>query len=267
MLRCAASVVVTAMLALTAGGAGDEAVEKPTNPKQEEREQLRDLVIENEVLRQSQENIQQTLRTLSESLAVANAEAEVFRRKYAELQTRLEALGLSRAPNADREALEQRLLKAVSDLELAKAESRRLADQMAALSEASLRFSKSVTGASAAARLDLEAQLRSTSDLLGARPVSAQASPPTASALFGGAIISIKDEFALVVLNVGKVHGLRVGMPVKIVRDERIVARALIVDVREKISGAILRDPLPSGVKLFVGDQARVESQSPTLAR
>lgn len=250
--------------------AQDQSPANPTStlsPKQEDREQLRDLVIENEVLRQSQENIQQTLRTLTESLAVANAEAEVFRRKYAELQTRLEALGLSRAPNSDREALEQRLLKAVSDLELARAEVRKLADQTAALSEAALRFSKSVTGASAAARLDLEAQLRSANDLLSAAPASAPNATPAPAGLFGGSIISLKDEFALIVLNLGRQQGLRVGMPVKVVRDDRIVARALVVDVREKLSGAILQDQLPSGTRLFVGDQVRVESTPAALSR
>lgn len=253
---------------LPAQEAAKPAVETQPKPQtQEEREQLRDLVIENEVLRQAQENIQQTLRTLTESLAVANAEAEVFRRKYSELQTRLEALGLSRAQNADREALEQRLLKAVSDLELARAEVRKLADQTAALSEAALRFSKSVTGASAAARLDLEAQLRSANDLLSAAPASAPNAPPPPSGLFGGAIISLKDEYALIVLNLGRTQGLRVGMPVKVVRDDRIVARALVVDVREKIAGAILQDPLPTGQRLFVGDQVRVETNPPALSR
>ncbi|MBS0660415.1 MAG: hypothetical protein JSR82_19510 [Verrucomicrobia bacterium] len=264
-----ALVVASSLSAQEAKPASDPAA-PPANPKpptQEEREQLRDLVIENEVLRQAQENIQQTLRTLTESLAVANAEAEVFRRKYAELQTRLEALGLTRAQNSDREALEQRLLKAVSDLELAKAQVRKLADQTAALSEAALRFSKSVTGASAAARLELEAQLRSANDILSAAPASAPNAPPPPTGLFGGAIISLKDEYALIVLNLGKVHGLRVGMPVKVVRDDRIVARALVVDVREKLSGAILQDPLPTGSRLYVGDQVRVDSTPASLSR
>ncbi len=257
--------------ALSAAGAEPEEEDSETPPKppakQEEREQLRDLVIENEVLRQNQETIQQTLRTLTESLAVANAEAEVFRRKYADMQSRLEALGLSRAPNADREALEQRLLKAVSDLETIRTAFRKLADQVAALSEASLRFSKSVTGASAAARLELEAQLRSASELLGVTAASAPSAPAAPASLFAGALIGIKDEYALLVLNIGKAHGLRVGMPVKVVRNDRIVARALVVDVREKIAGAILQEPLPAGAKLFVGDQVRVESEPASLSR
>ncbi len=225
--------------------------------------QLRDLVLENEVFRQNQEEIQAILRSLGESLAVANAEAELFRRKYADLQSRIEALGLAGAPDAGREVLEQRLLKAVSDLELARAETRRLSDQLLALAEASLRYSKSAVSAEPAARLELETQLRSTNENLAvlAAPPPDQ---PTAAALFGGSVVAIKDDLALLVLNIGRIHGVRPGMPVKIVRDDRILARALIVDVRERVCGALLSDGgPPPPLRIVVGDLARLDARLP----
>ena len=62
---------------------------------------------------------QESVQTLTDSLAESNAEAEVFRRKFSDLQLRMEALGLASA-NKDRAKLEQRLLNAVSDLQLAR---------------------------------------------------------------------------------------------------------------------------------------------------
>ena len=59
----------------------------------------------------------ETQKTLTDSLVVSNAEAELFRRKYSELQLRMDALGVE-SVSKDRAKLEQRLLKAVSDLQL-----------------------------------------------------------------------------------------------------------------------------------------------------
>jgi hypothetical protein len=60
---------------------------------------------------------QESLKVLTSSLVESNAEAELFRRKYSDLQLQMEAQGLASA-NKDRAKLEQRLLAAVSDLQL-----------------------------------------------------------------------------------------------------------------------------------------------------
>ena len=226
--------------------------------------QLRDLVLENEVFRQNQEEIQAVLRSLGESLAVANAEAELFRRKYADLQSRIEALGLAGTPDAGREVIEQRLLKAVSDLEHARAETRRLSEQLLALAEASLRYSKGAVSAEPGARLELETQLRSTNETLAALAAPAPVIQPTVAALLGGTVVAIKDDLALLVLNIGRLHGVRPGMPVKIVRDDRILARALVVDVRDRVCGALLRDGgPPPPLRIVVGDLVRLDVRLP----
>ena len=83
------------------------------------------------------------MKTLTDSLADSNAEAELFRRKYSELQLRMEALGLE-AVSKDRAKLEQRLLTAVRDLQLSKKEKRSIiASSWCSLTEAVLRFIKS----------------------------------------------------------------------------------------------------------------------------
>ena len=90
----------------------------------------------------------------------------MFRRKYSDLQLRMEALGLE-AANKDRAKLEQRLLSAVSDLQLAaEGEASEYRDQMLQLTEAMLRLLKTSQGGDRQARMDVEAQLRSTNLLL-----------------------------------------------------------------------------------------------------
>ena len=104
---------------------------------------------------------QESLKALTSSLAESNAEAEELRRKYSDLQLRMEALGLGSA-NKDRAKLEQRLLSAVSDLQLAQKARNEYRDQMLRLNEAILRYFKTSQGTEAQARMDVEAQLRST---------------------------------------------------------------------------------------------------------
>src|SRR3712207_6371061 len=120
---------------------------------------------ESSELRRQLEVQRESVKTLTESLAQSNAEAELFRRKYSDLQLRMEALGLD-AANRDRAKLEQRLLAAVSDLQLAQKEREQYRDQMLRLSEGMLQLLKTSTGGDAKARMELEAQLRSTNELI-----------------------------------------------------------------------------------------------------
>ena len=106
----------------------------------------------------------ESVKTLTDSLAASNVEAEVYRRKYSDLELRMEALGLE-AANKDRAKLEQRLLTAVADLQLSQKERDEFRDQALRLSEAILHLLKTSTGGDAQARMEVEAQLRSSNGL------------------------------------------------------------------------------------------------------
>jgi hypothetical protein len=123
------------------------------------------LLAQNEELRRQLSIEQESLQTLTASLAESNAEAELFRRKFSDLELRMEALGLESA-NKDRAKLEQRLLAAVSDLQLARKERDEFRDQMLRTNEAVLRYLKTSQGADAQARMDVEAQMRSANQLV-----------------------------------------------------------------------------------------------------
>src|SRR5947207_15876956 len=70
---------------------------------------------ENEALRRDLSLARESVRTLTDSLAESNLQAEVFRRKYSDLELRMEALGLDSAAK-DRSKLELRMLSADSEL-------------------------------------------------------------------------------------------------------------------------------------------------------
>ncbi len=217
------------------------------------------LLAQNEELRRQLSIEQESVRTLTSSLAESNAEAELFRRKFSDLQLRMEALGLASA-NKDRAKIEQRLLTAVSDLQLAQKERDEYRDQMLRLNEAMLRYLKTSQGGDPQARMDLEAQLRGTNTLM-ARSTSA---PPQSAQpnLMDGSVISVKDEWSFVVGNLGEKQGVKIGMPLRVMRGERKIATVRVVDVRQKICGAVIQEMDSAKEKIKVGDRLQVDARS-----
>ena len=198
----------------------------------------------------------ESVKTLTDSLAESNAEAELFRRKYSDLQLRMEALGLDSA-SKDRAKLEQRLLSAVSDLQLMQKERAQYRDQMLRLTETMLQLLKTSTGADPKARAEVEAQLRSTNELV-AKAAGRNEPPPT---LMDGSVVSVKDEWSLVVGNLGEKQGVKIGMPLRVVRDGRVIATLRVVDVRQKICGAVIQEMGSGKDKIKVGDRLQADAR------
>jgi hypothetical protein len=216
------------------------------------------LLAQNEELRRELSIAKESLQTLTSSLAESNAEAELFRRKYSELELRMEALGLA-AASKDRAKLEQRLLTAVSDLQLARKERDEFRDQMLELDEAMLRYLKTSQGGDAQARMNLETQLRSANDLVGrsTHTLSAARQP----GLLGGSVISVKEEWSFVVGNMGEKEGVKIGMPLRVMRGDRKIATVRVVDVRERICGAVIQEMDSNKERIKVGDRLEVDAK------
>ena len=212
---------------------------------------------ENEELRKQLSVAQESVKALTSSLAESNAEAEELRRRYSDLQLRMEALGLASA-NKDRSKLEQRLLAAVSDLQLAQKTRDEFRDQMLRLNEAILRYIKTSQGDDAQARMDVETQLRSTNEL-----VTKSTNPPEAPepSLMDGSVISVKEEWSFIVGNLGEKQGVKIGMPMRVMRDDRKIATLRVVDVRQKICGAVVQEMDSKKEKIKVGDRLQVDAQ------
>ncbi len=218
------------------------------------------LLAQKEELRRQLSLSQETVQTLTTSLAESNAEAELFRRKFSDLQLRMEALGLASA-NKDRAKLEQRLLTAVSDLQLAQKERDQYRDQMMQLSETMLRYLKTAEGGDPQARMDVETQLRSMNALVDK---SAKAQPQNGS-LLDGSVISVKEEWSFVVGNFGAREGVKIGMPLRVKRGDDVVAKLRVVDVRERICGAVIQESGKEKIK--VGDRLEVDTRPDVSSR
>jgi len=212
---------------------------------------------ENEQLQKQLSIAQESLRALTSSLAESNAQAEELRRKYSDLELRMEALGLASA-NKDRAKLEQRLLAAVSDLQLAQKERDEYRDQMLRLNEAVLCYLQTAQSGNAKARMDVEAQLRSINTLI-TKSTSAPDQPEPS--LMYGSVISVKEEWSFVVGNLGEKQGVKIGMPMRVMRDDRNVASLRVVDVRQKICGAVIQEMDSNKEKIRVGDRLQVDAQ------
>ena len=220
------------------------------------------LLAQNEELRRQLSIQQESVKTLTTSLAESNAEAELFRRKYSDLELRMEALGLESA-NKDRAKLEQRLLTAVSDLQLAHKERDEFRDQMLRLNESMLRYLKTSQGGDAQARMEMETQLRKTSEIATRSTSSPSQAQPS---LMDGSVISVKDEWSFVVANIGEKQGVKIGMPMRVMRGDKKIATLRVVDVRQRICGAVIQEMDSGKEKIKVGDRLQVDAkQSVTL--
>jgi hypothetical protein len=215
------------------------------------------LLAQNEELRRQLSIQQESVKTLTTSLAESNAEAELFRRKFSDLQLRMEALGLESA-NKDRAKLEQRLLTAVSDLRLAQKERDEFRDQMLRLNESMLQYLKMSQGGDAQARMNVEAQLRKTNEIA----TRSMAVPPAAQpSLMGGSVVSVKDEWSFVVGDIGEKQGVKIGMPMRVMRGDKKIATLRVVDVRQRICGAVIQEMDSGKEKIKVGDRLQVDAK------
>jgi hypothetical protein len=212
------------------------------------------LLVQNEELRRELSLSRETVQTLTNSLAESNANAEVFRRKFTDLQLRMEALGLASA-SKDRAKLEQRLLTAVSDLQLAQKERDQYRDQMMRLSETMLHFLKTAEGDDPEARMGVEAEVRGASALVQ----NARKPPAQSTSLLDGSVVGVKEEWSFVVGNFGANQGVKIGMPLRVKRGDQLIATVRVVDVRERICGAVIQE---SGKeKIRVGDRLEVDAR------
>ncbi len=207
-------------------------------------------------LREQLAQAEESRRVLTESLAIANAEAELFKRQYRDLKLRMEALGLESA-NPDRRGLEQRLLQAVSDLRIEREEAEKLRDQLVRLAEAMLPYLAASTVENAELRAAVEAQMRQAAEL--AYPMPDAPARDTAT-LTDARVLSVKDEWSLVVGNLGEREGVKIGMPFRVTRSGETIADLVVVEVRDRVFGAVVQNMAESKT-INVGDKLQVAVQ------
>jgi len=196
---------------------------------------------------------------LTQSAAASNQEAAELKDRYERLRGLLEGLGIA-ALESSPEQTQERLLASLSDLRIAEASRQKLADSLLELAEASLQFAKTVTAPDPISGDRLQKALtraESTLTTASARPGEA---PPHGADLQDARIVSLKSEFGIAVLSVGSRDGVKPGMPFEIYREDKPIAKVLVTEVRNSVSGAVVQELANSADSVRVGDRGKVDT-------
>ena len=178
-----------------------------------------------------------SIKGLTESLAIANGESELFRRKCDDLETRIAALGIAPA-GKESEVVRTRLLAAVR------------------VSESVLELLKQSDGIDAKSRLRVEEELRASSKLVSDKSAQTSDGP----GLTSGSVVAVKPDLSLVVANLGASQGVKIGMPFQVWHGDRQIASVRVVDVRDAISGAVIQSTDKPSDTVQTGDALRVDT-------
>lgn len=207
---------------------------------------------ENLLLSQSQ------IKSLTEGIAAANVEAEIFKRQLTEANLRLEAVGLSNMDN-DPTRLETRLIQAIREIRVLKEKNESAIEQLLRLSEAITVLVKTSEKIKTEARVSVEEELRKTANILGAMEINDLNTDHIN--LQSARVVDFKENLFLLVANVGSTHGVKIGMPFRILRDGKLIGNAKVIDVRERISGAVIQNLTSENTRVEIGDTLRVDAK------
>jgi len=189
---------------------------------------------------------------LLESLALANSELEVFRR----------IIGENNLSNADKfpsNSLESKLLQSIRELRLVYSQNAKIKEQLVRLSEAISVLTQTSESINPQARLNVEQELRTTNNL-----VADYISPKgeiSKSNLNDAKVVDLNKSIGLLVANVGSADGVKVGMPFQILKNKELIGSAKIIDVRERISGAVIQNLISDNMQVEKGDILKVDAK------
>jgi hypothetical protein len=192
-------------------------------------------------------------QVLGDELAKSKTDLAALQEENDRLKLQVQALGLE-ALTGDQRALQLRLLSALNDYRLADAARRALSEQLVKLSDAVTAYQQ--TSDASSRRLLEESLDQAAAVLKGSAP--AEETEPTP--LEQARVVSYKQDLGLAVINAGKTAGLRLGMPISITRKENQIAKGVIVDCRNRITGILITEETDTELKVALGDGVKLEA-------
>lgn len=211
---------------------------------------------------QLREDIAENAKALSDarrSILDISSEAALFKAQTLQMRLRMDALGIG-AVSGGSPKLEQRLLSAVNQLRAMELKKSRVSEALVRLTEAAGLYVKADPGQNAESRLTLETEIRNSNSALLTESMAPDA-PTAIPSLENGRVISANATLSLVVVNMGFSSGVKLGMPMQVVRDQQVIGRVRVVDVREKISGAVIQDLVSQKKQFKIGDHVNVAAE------
>ncbi len=199
---------------------------------------------------------------LRESLALADADAEAFRKQWQDLRLRNQALGID-ALTDDEKRLQNRVVEAVKELYQSEQERRNAVNRLQQLIDAGQNVLKGAAKIDPQKLADYEIAVRAARDFLDTRDRADVPAPQDAS---HGQIVHVNGSLNAVVLNLGGAAGVKPGMPFRVFRadgpggQEREIARLRAFQVREMVCAALV-ESVEKGKDLKIGDPVAVAAE------
>ncbi len=203
----------------------------------------------------TREQLELKVKTLSESLASANTEAEFFRQQWLDLRLRDEALGVE-ALTVDESKLEDKLVQAVKELYQSEMKRREALNILGKLLTTSTRLMETAPKFDPKDRADYEVATRAAKDYIAGH---FGASIPLSGSISDAKISDVNPDLNVVILNVGKSVGVKEGMLFSLYQDTQQVGTVKVVLARDLVSAAMVQEIQPK-VVLKIGDRAEVNA-------
>ena len=190
----------------------------------------------------------------------SNAEAVEFRNSYNDVRLQLEAFGIESVTDGQ-SGIEARLLKAMNDIRILEEEKLALSESLINLSDVTLRLLDAVENKKSDNELiKIVQDAVDDSDIaLGIGRIEGSENFVDGT-IHEASIIGIKDDHGVVVLNIGTNSGAKIGMPFRLFRKDRPVGTSIIIDVRDNISAALIKNLKIQNDYPKVGDLASVDT-------
>ncbi|MFT5406398.1 MAG: hypothetical protein ACI9DF_005259 [Verrucomicrobiales bacterium] len=208
-------------------------------------------LLENDQLKAMVKNLSSANRVLAENTSAATVELEELRETNKKALLHLELF----SGVLDRE---ESLVKAASDLRLLQRDKERASQAFMSLLTAMKEFMKVATSEDANARRAVEKAGREGEEALGLILQDDQLEVKT---LDEARVITVNKEYNLVLVDAGQQQGLRVGTPISLHRKDRVVGTALIINVRDAFSGAILLELSDPNDQIMIGDGMKIDPE------
>ncbi|MDB4722073.1 hypothetical protein OAF65_10170 [Verrucomicrobiales bacterium] len=214
---------------------------------------------QNKELKSENAKLIQVNVNLRDSLMASNAESEEFRKSYANMRLQLEALGIEAVTEGDK-GVEGRLLKAMNDIRLLEEDKMRISEALINLSDKALQvIEQGKEGEQDSDELNvlLSSAVDNADKSLGIGG-NYEVDGNVRGTIHEAKIIGVKDDYGMVVFNVGRVAGAKIGMPFRLFRKDRPVGNSIVVDVRDNVSAALIKKLNKEDDYPKVGDLASV---------
>ena len=213
----------------------------------------------NEILHKNLAEFEATNSNLKNSLMASNAEAVEFRKSYNDVRLQLEAYGIESVTDG-KSGVETRLLKAMNDIRILEEEKLMISEALINLSDATLQLVDAAKSEENEELIKVVKQaVNDSDDALGIGTGSTQDGFVNGT-IHEASIIGVKDDHGVVILNIGTLSGAKIGMPFRLFRKDRPVGNSIIIDVRDNVSAALIKNLKIQKDYPKIGDLASVDT-------